>query len=62
MTNPDGPDLAPAERVAWLKNVINAAESAAADLRARNDATQAVLIDDLDDLCVRLRAELDDVK
>ena len=58
----EGPDLAPAERAAWLKTLLNAAESAAANLRTRDDGTQSVLVADLDDLCVRLRGELDDLQ
>ena len=62
MTNPEGPDLPPEERAFWLKNLLHAAEAASADLHARNDVTQIALVADLDDLCIRLRGELDDIK
>jgi hypothetical protein len=54
--------LTPAERVAWLQILINAAESAVASLRVRDEGTRSVLIADLDDLCTRLRGELDDLR
>lgn len=51
-----------AERIAWLQHLIDAAQSAAANLRARNDPTTAGLVTDLDALCVRLRHELDEIE
>ena len=58
----DEPDIPRLDRTSWLQHLIHTAESAAADLRDRDDPTEAVLIADLDDLSLRLRRELDDVK
>ena len=58
----DDPDLPPVTRTAWLEHLISTAESAAASLRDRDDPTTAGLITDIDDLCVRLRRELDDMQ
>ena len=58
----DDPDLPPVTRTAWLEHLISTAESAAASLRDRDDPSTADLITDIDDLCVRLRRELDDMQ
>ena len=42
----------------WLVRMIRACERAASDLRERNRPDVARLIEDLDELCARLRAEL----
>jgi hypothetical protein len=47
------------ERRVWLERVIDAAARAAEDLRAHRDPSHHALLQDLDDLCERLRAELD---
>ena len=44
----DGPDIPRVDRASWLQHLIRTAESAAADLRDRDDPTEAVLIADLD--------------
>jgi hypothetical protein len=58
----DVPDMPPVTQTAWLQHLIKTAESAAASLRDRNDPSTAVLIADIDDLCLRLRRELDEIK
>jgi hypothetical protein len=62
MKGPDQPDVTHRGRSAWLDRLLGIAESAAGDLRARDDPSHANLIEDLDDLCLRLRSELDDTK
>jgi hypothetical protein len=54
--------MPPVTQTAWLQHLIKTAESAAASLRDRNDPSTAVLIADIDDLCLRLRRELDEIK
>jgi hypothetical protein len=54
--------MPPVTQTAWLQHLVNTAESAAASLRDRNDPSTADLIADMDELCVRLRRELDDSK
>jgi hypothetical protein len=54
--------MPPVTRTAWLEHLISTAESAAASLRERDDPNTADLIADMDDLCLRLRRELDDIK
>ena len=54
--------MPPVTRTAWLQHLINTAESAAASLRERDDPSTAGLIADMDDLSLRLRRELDDIK
>jgi hypothetical protein len=56
------PDIPSVERTAWLRHLIDTAESAAANLRARNNPTTAFVIADLDALSLRLRRELDEIK
>jgi hypothetical protein len=58
----DDSDMPPVTRTAWLEHLISTAESAAASLRERDDPNTADLIADMDDLCLRLRRELDDIK
>lgn len=58
----DKPDVPRFERTTWLQHLIHTAESAATNLRDRDDPTHAFLIADLDALSLRLRRELDDVK
>jgi hypothetical protein len=57
----DEPDIPRLDRTDWLQHLINTAESAAASLRDRDDATQAFLIADLNALSLRLRQELDEI-
>ena len=59
---PNEPEVSPEEHQAWLTHLLGAAEYQAADLRARDDPLQARLIADLDDFCLRLRAELSAIK
>jgi len=54
--------MPPVTREAWLEHLISTAESAAASLRERDDPSAADLIAEIDDLCLRLRRELDDIR
>jgi len=55
-------DMPPVTREAWLEHLISTAESAAASLRERDDPSAADLIAEIDDLCLRLRRGLDDIR
>jgi hypothetical protein len=58
----DGAEMSPEAQHAWLTRLLEAAQTSAADVRAKNSPQDAALLQDLDDLCIRLRREIAAIK